>query len=184
MAARVNHPDITSANVVLPTVVLNELPVWIGALGLAAIFSAEVSTCDAILFMVATSSSRDLYQRFINPGASPEQLLRVARGAALIGGVLGMLLALQLATIIDALRIFYSLLSATLFVPVAGALLWPRAGSREAIAAIVCGITALLAVQFGTDRTGWWDPSLWGLMASAMGFFVMLMARGARKPAP
>ncbi|MSO35272.1 MAG: sodium:solute symporter family protein, partial [Acidobacteria bacterium] len=135
MAARVNHPDIASANVVLPTVVLNELPVWIGALGLAAIFSAEVSTCDAILFMVSTSSSRDLYQRFINPGASPEQLLRVARGAALVGGVLGMLLALQLATIIDALRIFYSLLSATLFVPVAGALLWPRAGSREALTA-------------------------------------------------
>ena len=184
MAARVNHPDIASANVVLPTVVLNELPVWIGALGLAAIFSAEVSTCDAILFMVATSSSRDLYQRFINPGASPEQLLRVARGAALIGGVLGMLLALQLATIIDALRIFYSLLSATLFVPVAGALLWPRAGSREAIAAIVCGITALLAVQFGTDRTGWWDPSLWGLVGSAIGYLVTLMARSARRPAP
>jgi len=174
MAARVNHPDIASANVVLPTVVLNELPVWIGALGLAAIFSAEVSTCDAILFMVSTSFSRDLYQRFLNPGASPQQLLRVARAAALIGGVLGVLLAMQLATIIDALRIFYSLLSATLFVPVAGALLSKRAGAREAMAAIVCGVTTLLAVQFGTDRKGWWDPSLWGLGASAIGYLGML----------
>ena len=174
MAARVNHPGIESTNVVLPTVVLAELPVWIGALGLAAIFSAEVSTCDAILFMVSTSSSRDLYQRFINPQASPAQMLRVARGAALVGGVLGMFLALQLATIIDALKIFYSLLSATLFVPVAGALLSKRAGGREAMAAIVCGVTALLAVQFGTSRTGWWDPSLWGLMASAIGYVVTL----------
>ncbi len=174
MAARVNHPDIASANVVLPTVVLAELPVWIGALTLAAIFSAEVSTCDAILFMVSTSSSRDLYQRFINPQASPAQMLRVARGAALVGGVLGMLLATQLATIVDALRIFYSLLSATLFVPVVGALLSKRAGSREAMAAIVCGVTTLLAVQFGTDRTGWWDPSLWGLGASAVGYVVVL----------
>ncbi len=174
MAARVNHPGIASANVVLPTVVLAELPVWIGALTLAAIFSAEVSTCDAILFMVSTSSSRDLYQRFINPQASPAQMLRVARGAALVGGVLGMLLATQLATIVDALRIFYSLLSATLFVPVAGALLSKRAGSREAMAAIVCGVTTLLAVQFGTDRTGWWNPSLWGLMASAVGYVVAL----------
>ena len=176
MAARVNHPGIESTNVVLPTVVLAELPVWIGALGLAAIFSAEVSTCDAILFMVSTSSSRDLYQRFINPQASPAQMLRVARGAALVGGVLGMFLALQLATIIDALRIFYSLLSATLFVPVAGALLSKRAGGREALAAIVCGVTALLAVQFGTSRTGWWDPSLWGLMASAIGYVVTLLS--------
>jgi len=177
MAARVNHPDLASANIVLPTVVMSELPVWIGALTLAAIFSAEVSTCDAILFMISTSSSRDLYQRFINPAASPGQMMRVARGSALIGGVLGMILATQLATIVDALRIFYSLLSATLFVPVAGALLSKRAGSREAIAAIVCGAVTLLAVQFGTDRKGWWDPSLWGLAASAIGFTVMLMTR-------
>lgn len=177
MAARVNHPDITSANVVLPTVMMAELPAWLGALTLAAIFSAEVSTCDAILFMVSTSSSRDLYQRFINPAATPAQMLRVARSAALIGGVLGMFLATQLATIIDALRIFYSLLSATLFVPVVGALLSPRGGAREAMAAIVCGVTTLLAVQFGTDRTGWWDPSLWGLMASAAGYVAMLMTR-------
>jgi SSS family solute:Na+ symporter len=170
MAARVNHPAIMTDSLVLPTVVMTELPAWLGALSLAAIFSAEVSTCDAILFMVATSSSRDLYQRFINPGATPAQMLRVARTAALVGGVLGMVLATQLATIIDALKIFYSLLAATLFVPVAGALLTKRGGSREAMAAIVCGVTALLAVQFGTERKGWWDPSLWGLMAGAIGY--------------
>lgn len=177
MAARVNHPDLASDNVVLPTMMMAELPAWLGALALAAIFSAEVSTCDAILFMVSTSSSRDLYQRFINPGATPAQMLRVARAAALIGGVMGMFLATQLATIIDALKIFYSLLSATLFVPVAGALLSTRGGPREALAAIVCGVTTLLAVQFGTDRTGWWDPNLWGLIASAIGYVVMLTTR-------
>jgi len=174
MAARVNHPDLASANVVLPTVVLAELPVWLGALSLAAIFSAEVSTCDAILFMISTSSSRDLYRRFFNPAASEDQVLRVARAAALIGGVLGMILATQLATIVDALRIFYSLMSATLFVPVAGALLSKRGGSREAMAAIACGVITLLAVQFGTDRKGWWDPSLWGLLASAVGYVVVI----------
>ncbi|MGE0865619.1 MAG: sodium:solute symporter [Vicinamibacterales bacterium] len=174
MAARVNHPGIESDNLVLPTVVMAELPVWLGALTLAAIFSAEVSTCDAILFMVSTSSSRDLYQRFINPAASPAQMLRVARAAALTGGALGMVLATQLATIIDALKIFYSLLGATLFVPVAGALLSKRAGSPEAMAAIVCGVTTLLAVQFGTDRTGWWDPSLWGIGAGAIGFLAAM----------
>ena len=187
MAARVNHPDLASANLVLPTVVMSELPVWIGSLALAAIFSAEVSTCDAILFMMATASSKDLYQRFINPAASSEQMLTVARVAALVGGVLGMLLATQLATIIDALRIFYSLLSATLFVPVAGALLSRRAGPREAMAAIVCGVTTLLVVQFGTGRTGWWDPSLWGLGASAIGYVGMLAitsSKDARRTAP
>ena len=172
MAARVNHPGIENINVVLPTVMLYELPVFVGALALAAVFSAEVSTCDAILYMLATSSSKDVYQRFVNPHATPDEVLRMARIAALVGGVLGMILAIQLATIVDALRIFYSLLGASLFVPVLGAFLWPRAGAREAMGGIIGGVGTLLAVYFGTDGKGWWDPALWGLIGSAIGFLV------------
>lgn len=170
MAARVNHPGILSINDVLPTLLANDLPVYGGALALAAIFSAEVSTCDTILFMLSTSSSRDLYQRFVNPAATPERILAVARITGLLGGIAGMLLAIQLATVVDALRIFYSLMSTTLFVPVAGSLLFPRARAVDALSAIVCGVGSLLAVYVGTDRTGWQDPALWGLIGSAIGF--------------
>ena len=170
MAARVNHPGIESANLVLPTVLLNDLPTFVGALALAAVFSAEVSTCDAILFMVATSASKDLYQRFFNPAAGPEQLLRIARTAAVAGGLLGIVLAIQLATIADALTIFYSLLGASLLTPVLGAVLVPRATGRDAIAGIFGGVGTLLFVYFFTDRTGWQNPSLWGLIGSAVAF--------------
>ena len=176
MAAHVNHPGIETQNLVLPTVMLHELPMLFGALALAAVFSAEVSTCDTILFMLATSASKDLYQRFVNPSASPDQVLRVARTAAVIGGVLGMFLAVQLATIVDALRIFYSLLGASLLVPVTGALLLPRATARDAMAAIVGGVGTLLAVYFFTTRTGWQDPSLWGLIGSAVAFAISYLA--------
>lgn len=170
MSARVHHPDLASQNLVLPTVLLNELPMLFGALALAAIFSAEVSTCDMILFMLSTSASKDLYQRFVNPGATSEQVLKVARTAAVVGGLAGMFLAVQLATVVGALSIFYSLMSACLFVPVAAALLIPRATSRDAMAAIIGGAGTLLTVYFYTTRKGWWDPSLWGLMGSAAAF--------------
>jgi SSS family solute:Na+ symporter len=169
MAAQVNHPGL-ARNLELPTVMLHELPVVFGALALAAVFSAEVSTCDAILFMLATSSSKDLYQRFVNPAATPDQVLKVARTAAVVGGVAGMILAVQFATIVDALRVFYSLLGAALLVPVVGGLLFPRATARDAMAGIVGGVGTLSAVYFGTDRTGWQDPALWGLVGSAVAF--------------
>jgi SSS family solute:Na+ symporter len=172
MAAHVAHPDIARRDLVLPTVLAADLPAWLGTLGLAAVFSAEVSTCDAILFMLSTSLSQDLYKRTINPSASPGMLLRVARIAALAGGALGMALAMFLASVVDALAIFYSLVGAALFVPVVGAFLAPRASARQAMSAIVFGIAALLAVQFGTDRTGWANPSLWGLIGSGTGFLV------------
>ena len=78
MAARVALPGIDDPNAVLPTVLTQLLPPWLGALALAAVFSTEVDTCDAILFMLSTSASQDLYKRFINPAASDAQLLRVA----------------------------------------------------------------------------------------------------------
>ncbi|HEX6163156.1 MAG TPA: sodium:solute symporter family protein [Vicinamibacterales bacterium] len=170
MAALVHHPEIKDMNLVLPTVLANELPVFVGALALAAVFSAEVSTCDAILYMLSTSSSKDLYQRFINPSASSEQVLAVARAAAIGGGVLGMVLAIQLDTIVGALSIFYSLMSATLFVPLLAGLFLDAARPRDAMAAIVGGVGTLLTVYFATDGRGWWDPSLWGLIGSAVGF--------------
>jgi SSS family solute:Na+ symporter len=176
MAARVNHPGLTDPNIVLPTVVLNDLPVWFGALGLAAIFSAEVSTCDAILFMLSTSVSKDVYQRFVDRAASPDRVLRVARIAAVAGGVLGMFMAIQLSTVADALRIFYSLLIATLFVPVVGGLVFKQARSSHALVAIACGMGTMLAVYFLTDGKGWWDPGTWGLAGSAVGFAVVLLA--------
>ena len=181
MAARVHHPDIASPNLVLPTVLLNELPMLIGALALAAVFSAEVSTCDAILFMLSTSSSKDLYKRFVNPSATSTQVVLVARMAAVTGGIAGMFLAIQLATVVDALRIFYSLMGATLFVPVAGALLFRRASARDAMAAIIAGVAMLLTVYFTTAARGWWDPSLWGLIGSLGGFAVSL-SLGAQGP--
>ena len=180
MSAMVHHPDIKDMNLVLPTVLLNELPVFVGALALAAVFSAEVSTCDAILYMLSTSSSKDLYQRFINRSASSEQVLAVARMTAIGGGVLGMLLAIQLDTIVGALSIFYSLMSATLFVPLLAGLFLEKAAPRDAMAAIVGGVGTLLAVYFGTDGRGWWDPSLWGLIGSAAGFALSYVAPRGR----
>lgn len=180
MAALVHHPDIKDMNLVLPTVLANELPVFLGALALAAVFSAEVSTCDAILYMLSTSSSKDLYQRFFNPTASSEQILAVARAAAIGGGILGMVLAIQLDTIVGALSIFYSLMSATLFVPLLAGLFVTGARPRDAMAAIVGGVGTLLTVYFSTDGRGWWDPSLWGLIGSAVAFAFSYVALGRR----
>jgi SSS family solute:Na+ symporter len=181
MAARVAHPDITEARLVLPTLLAEQLPTWLGALGLAAIFSAEVSTCDAILFMLSTSLSKDLYKRFIRPDASDRQVLTVARLAAVAGGVGGVALALQLQSIVQALDIFYALLTVSLLVPIVGGLYIARATTVHAMGAIVAGVTTLIVLRvFFTGISRWLDPTLWGLVAATAAFFLML----AFMPAP
>src|SRR5206468_7635080 len=117
-AARALHPGLVNHELALPTVLMQDMPTLLGTLGLAAVVSAEISTADAILFMLATSLSQDLYRRFPRPDASDAQVLRVARLAAVAGGMLGVGLAIVAPTVIDALTVFYSLLSVSLFVPV------------------------------------------------------------------
>lgn len=184
LAARALFPGIEERDQVLPTLLLHGLPVWLGALALAAVFSAEVGACEAILFMLSTSLSKDLYQRMVNPSATPEQVLRVARIAAFVGGSAGMLLAtFVVGEVITALSVFYSIIGAALLVPVLGGLFVKGATTRDAIAAIVAGMTAFLAVQYGTDRVGWLNPNLWGLIGSAVGFFAsLLVPRGPTVP--
>ena len=177
LSARGLFPGIESRDLVLPTLLLHGLPVWLGALALAAVFSAEMGACEAILFMLSTSLSQDLYKRVVNPSASPAQVLTVARVAAFVGGSAGMLLAVFVVKeIIDALAVFYSIIGATLLVPVVGGLFVRRAGTRETLASIAFGILAFLALRFGTAGTGWLNPNLWGLVGSAAGFSASLLA--------
>jgi SSS family solute:Na+ symporter len=175
MAARLLQPDVTDANAVLPTLLMRELPAWLGALALAAVFSTEVDTSDAILFMVSTSASKDIYKRFVNPAASDAALLRVGRLTAVLGGTAGVILAIWLPTVIGALTIFYSMLVVTLAVPIVGGLYAGRATEREALAAIAAGALTLLLLEVAlADALPWLDPTLGGIVAGAVAFVVAM----------
>ncbi|HEY0873472.1 MAG TPA: sodium:solute symporter family protein [Vicinamibacterales bacterium] len=179
MMAYVLHPVLESRDMALPALLMFNVPPLIGSLGLAALFSAEVSSADAILFMLSTSLSRDLYKRFVNPAASDGQVLKVARLAALAGGALGVVFAILLESVINALTIFYTLLSVSLFVPVVAGLYTRRPGVPEAMSAIVTGVLTVIAFQLlrAGRGVGPLTPALIALMLAALAFFVVAFVR-------
>lgn len=143
MIARARHPELFPArtDLALPMLFRYDLPFWVGAVGLAAIFSAEVSAADALLFMLATSFSQDLYKRFVNPGADDLAVVRVARAGAVAGAAIAVVVALGVAKdVVDALGIFYTLLGVSLFVPIVAGLYSRRGNARAALASIVAGV--------------------------------------------
>lgn len=179
MIGRVLDPSLARPEQALPTVLTTGLPMGLGLLALAAVFSAELSSADAALFMLSTSLSKDLYKRFVRPDASDEQVLAVARIGAVLGGILGVGLAVILPSVIASLSIFYALLSVSLFVPVAAGLYTRKPGTPEALAAIGAGLMALVAVRFLVpDRPRLMDPTLIGLMVSAAAFALVAWVRG------
>ena len=179
--ARGRFPDLSSANDALPTILMYMLPPVVGAIGLAAVFSAEISASDAVLFMLTTSLSQDLYKRFINPAASDTRVLFVARCTTVVSAAVGIALAIALGSVVEALTIFYTLLSVSLFLPILGGLYAQRASTAEAMSSIACGVTTVLAVQViaGSEGIAGLTPALTGLIAAAAGFTIVYISRMA-----
>jgi SSS family solute:Na+ symporter len=188
MSARVLHPGLSSADreLALPLLFMHDLPFWVGALGLAAVFSADVSASDAILFMLATSLSQDLYKRFVNPAASDSRVVTVARGAAVFGAIAAVLVAMLSRSVVDALGFFYTLVGVSLFVPVIAGLYLRRAAARDALAAIAGGVVTAAAAQSwsGGKPIGPLTPAMLGLMAAATAFAVVSFALHASRTGP
>jgi SSS family solute:Na+ symporter len=177
--ARGRFPDLTPANNALPMILMYLLPPAVGALGLAAVFSAEISASDAALFMLTTSLSQDLYKRFVNPAASDAQVLLVARCTTVVAATLGVGLAIALGSVVNALTIFYTLLVVILFVPILAGLYVPRASTIEALCSIACGVAAMLVVEFATKgrSVAGLTPAPAGLLAAIVSFVIVYVSR-------
>jgi SSS family solute:Na+ symporter len=177
MMARSHFPALTDRELALPTLLTQSLPLWLGALLLAAIFSAELSAADAALFMMSTSLSKDLYKAFINPSADESRLMRVARFSAIACGVVAALLAMIMPTVISALKIFYTLLSAALLLPLIVGLYSRRVKARAIIASILISVAVTFALEILTKGQGLIGvPSL--IFGVAAGCIAMLVING------
>jgi SSS family solute:Na+ symporter len=192
MAMRAVDPGLANAELALPRLTTDVLPPWVGGLALAALFAAEISTADAVLFMLATSLSRDLYQAVLRPRATDAELLRVGRLAAGVGGGLGVVLAVVLPSVASALKLFYGVMTAALFMPLLFGLLSRRPGAghaRVAIGVSMLTTGGLLLALEGTP-SGAWLPSVAGVALAGLVFASAWMVRtdegpdrGSRRPA-
>ncbi len=180
MMARAQFPDLPQPELALPTLLMQGVPAAVGALGLAAVFSAELSAADAVLFILTTSLAQDFYKRFINPQASDAQLLRVTRLTAVLAGALGVAIALVAAGVVSALSIFYTIMGVSLFIPIVGGLASPRVTSTDAMAAILAGMAVVGGWRVALEGRPFHGvtPAMGGL-AAAVGAF--LLVHGARR---
>lgn len=174
MCAFAAFPDLKQPELALPTAMKELMPLGISALALAAIFAAEVSTADAVLYMLSTSFTKDLYKTFFNPQVDDVQLLKVGRIVTVVGGIAGVIMALFMPNIITALQIFYSLMSVSLAAPFLFGLFSQRASVQGAFASAGFGIITMLCLQFLNNGKG-----IWLLNASSTAILVAVLVMTA-----
>ncbi len=95
------HPaelDVTMAqsDAIFPFFMMSQMPAGVAGVLIAAIFAATMSTISSNINSVATAFSIDFWKRF-RP-TTDSQLVVVARWASMVSGMVGLLLALFMAT--------------------------------------------------------------------------------------
>ncbi|TVZ60400.1 cyclically-permuted mutarotase family protein [Flavobacteriaceae bacterium MAR_2010_105] len=90
-------PAISNNDSIFPWYIVRELPLGISGLLVAGIFSAAMSSISSSLNSVSTAYCNDFYKHF-NPRVGDVKLLRIARWVTMLTGVVGVLLALWMAS--------------------------------------------------------------------------------------
>ncbi len=177
MVALAAFPELSNRELALPTVLKHLLPWWLGALLLAAVFSAEISAADAVLFMLTTSVAKDFYQTLRKQPLDDAGLLRATRWTALLAGAAGTVVAMLLPSVIDALTVFYGLLTVVLLVPLLAGLYSQRPTATAALvtmlvslATMLVSLAVTLAVHLATGAKSWsiLTPLVHGIVAGVV----------------
>ena len=170
LASVVLFPALPTGDLAMPMVATAVLPVTLGAIMLAAITSAMMSTVDSLLIVAGSALSTDIYARLINPGASERQRMVVDRLGILIVGSVPVALLLsgvgegELVQFIVLL--FTALMAAGFFMPVVLGVYWRRATREGAAAAMIGGVaTTFVWKVYGLESI---DPVLPGFLVSAV----------------
>ncbi len=156
------HPaelDYTMAksDIIFPFFMMSQLPAGIAGLLIAAIFAATMSTISSNINSISTAFSMDFWKRF-RPQTTDKQMLSVARYSCFIAGLLGMGIALLMATweilsLLDFFQEILGLLSSGLGGLFLMGIFFPRIGGKSALLGFCSGVIAVFIVKNCTDAS-------------------------------
>jgi len=168
LAAITLFPTLPTGDLAMPMVATAVLPTTLGAVMLAAITAAMMSTVDSLLIVAGSALSVDIYQNLVAPDAPPARRLWIDRAGILIVGSVPLLLLLSgvgEGELVQFIVLLFTALMASAFLfPVVGGVLWRRATREGAAAAMVGGVAATFAWEaFGPATV---EPVLCGFLVS------------------
>ena len=144
---RVLHPDISTPDMALPTLILDIMPGWLAGLVLSAPLAAIMSTVNSMLLVTSSSVVKDIYLNYINPNASEKKIAKLSYFSTLIIGVGVVLFALTPPDYLQIL-VIYAIggLEATFFAPIVFGLYWKRANTWGAIVSMYSGLISYIVL--------------------------------------
>jgi SSS family solute:Na+ symporter len=153
-AAEVTGQSSRDVNYIIPRFVLDQLPLGLAGVFLAAVLAAAMSSIAAELNSLSTATVVDFYQRWLRPTGSDAHYLFVSKLSTAVWGAFACVVATYAATLGSLIEVvnrfgsfFYgSILGVFLLAMV------PRARALGAFVGLIAGMSAVAAVSVGLPQ--------------------------------
>jgi SSS family transporter len=181
LAARVTHEPSKDVNYVIPRFVLDNLPVGLAGLFIAAVIAAAMNAISGELNSLATTTTIDFYRRWIRNDASDAHFLIVSRAATGIWGIFACIVAtyaISLGSLIEVVNKYGSFFYGSILGVFLLAML-PRAKANAAFIALIVGMTAVYSVWHWAPQVSYlWYNVVGAGTVFIVGVILSLLGRG------
>ena len=144
----ITNEAIADPELVLPKVIEAFVPVGIQGLLVACFIAAAMSTFDSIINSSAAYWVKDIYQAYLNPQASREQLMLHSRGASIVIVLLGLVFSFNISNINEIWGWLQLGLGSGLFIPLLLRWYWWRFNGYGFALGTAAGAGAALITKF------------------------------------
>lgn len=175
-----SNPTFNDVNYVFPTFVLQNMPMGVIGLIIAAIFAAAMSSIAAELNALATATTIDFYRRLYKPDASDAQTLAVGRISTFIWGIFACIVAIfatNLGSLIEVVNKFGSFFYGSLLGVFVLAFLVKRANARGAFFGLLFGISSVWIASLYTNIEFLWFNVIGCLITVLFGYLLSLTVK-------
>ena len=175
-----SNPSFNDVNYVFPTFVLENMPIGVIGLLIAAIFAAAMSSIAAELNALATATTIDFYRRLYKPEASDPHYIAIGRITTFIWGIFACFVAIfatNLGSLIEVVNKFGSFFYGSLLGVFVLAFVVRRARARGALFGLLFGIASVWIASLYTDIEFLWFNVIGCLVTVFFGYVISLTDR-------
>ena len=172
-----NDTSFNDVNYIFPTFVIENMPMGVIGLIIAAIFAASMSSVAAELNALATASTIDFYRRHFKKEGTDEEYVKFGRIATAFWGLFACIVAIyatNLGSLIEVVNKFGSFFYGSLLGVFVLAFVVKRARSRGAFFGLLFGIVSVWIASFYTEIEFLWFNVIGCLVTVFAGYLISL----------
>ncbi len=184
LAGQVTGEETRDVNYVMPRFVLDQLPLGMAGLFIAAVMAAAMSSIAAELNSLSTATVIDFYRRWVRPEGTETHFLTVSKAATALWGLFACVVATyaaSLGSLIEVVNRFGSFFYGSILGVFILAMI-PRTRGTGAFVGLLVGMGTVAAVSFGAPSVSFlWHNVIGAVTVVLVGSLLSLGVDGRRQ---